>query len=90
MTLKFAKYYASRLVTRARKERVVASRHKAGNTSNHHDDVAKRLVANSRPQLGISGGRPTPRNDSVVSSVIMVATLKGHAVRIGPHTFGKM
>ena len=43
-----------------------------------------------RPQVGISGGKPRPRNDSVDSAMIAAATSIVPATITGPSAFGRM
>ena len=62
---------------------MVIIRQKDGNKNSHQAAGSWRTVPSSRPQLATSGGRPTPRNDSVLSRPSKLATLSGMAVRKG-------
>src|SRR5437899_3152031 len=44
----------------------------------------------SRPQVGMSGGKPRPRNESVDSAMIAAATSMVPATMTGPIEFGRM
>src|SRR5213078_4678202 len=44
----------------------------------------------SRPQVGMSGGKPRPRNDSVDSAMIAAATSMVPATITGPSAFGRI
>src|SRR6266436_4400919 len=43
-----------------------------------------------RPQVGMSGGKPNPRNDSVDSAMIAAATSMVPATITGPRALGRM
>src|SRR4029453_2140543 len=45
---------------------------------------------NSRPQVGVSGGKPRPRNDSVDSAMMAAATSIVPAMITGPSALGRM
>src|SRR4029079_14620074 len=45
---------------------------------------------NSRHQVGVSGGKPRPRNDSVYSAMMPAATSMVPAMMTGPSALGRM
>ena len=61
----------------------------AGKTNTHHALGSARTVAKRRPQLAMSGGRPSPKNDNVLSRPRRPARLSGRAVRKGCRAWGR-
>src|SRR5205085_10820501 len=62
-----------------------------GNTVSHHQSSTVPIEPDRRfPQLGVGGGMPNPRNDSVVSTRIASATTRVAFTMIGPRQLGTM
>ena len=65
---------------------------KPGNIANHHLLATKvsRLSASILPQVGTSGGTPSPRKESAASERITLATLKEAITVNGASMFGRI
>lgn len=69
--------------------RMVVASIRAGKVTAHQAWGACRDAASCWPQLATSGGSPTPKNESVLSSASSPAMLSGRAVCKGRSACGK-
>ena len=68
---------------------MLKARQITGHINTHQASGSSRTVASRRPQLATSGGRPMPKNDSVLSRPSSPAMLRGSAARSGCKVCGK-